>query len=271
MKVLYIITLLIMAIGMLAAQSPWQTASAAGLSFEYRVNAEATHLEGILNGETTGWIAVGFNPTSVMRNANIIIGYVSGGTGFVRDDWGTSNTSHAADTSMGGTSDVLLISSSELDGITSLHFNIPLDSGDQYDGALQIGSSYPIILARGANNADNYTGMHAAAGYAEIHLLAPVSLNDPGLVTKVSDRILSIYPHPMHRSANIRFISKNGGNTGLYIYNARGQKVYEKQFIAVPGEQDVRMETPSLAAGIYLLKSKSASGSATGKLSISGI
>jgi len=213
--------------GFLAAQSPWQSVTAADITFEYRVSADAATLEGKLTSETTGWIAVGFNPSSVMRNANIVIGYVNGTGPQIRDDWGTSNTSHAADTSLGGTSNVSLLQGTEAAGITQLHFSIPLVSGDQYDQAMMINQSYPIILARGANGADNYTRMHADADFAQISLLAPVSLQDEYI--SGANRILGNYPNPFNPSTTISYQSSTKHPARLKIFNQRGQLVYAKE------------------------------------------
>lgn len=228
---LLIITMLSLAFA-LSAQSPWQSVTAANVTLEYRILAGGETLECKLMGETTGWVAVGFNPTSVMRNANIIIGFVSGGTASIRDDWGTSNTSHSADTSLGGTSDVALIEGMETAGITTLHFTIPLSTADQYDRPMMVGQTYPIILARGSNNADNYTGMHAGADFAQISLVAPVSNEDSHNGTLSPVRILGNYPNPFNPNTSIRYSVDKAGLTSLQIYNSRGQLVLNKSLEA---------------------------------------
>ncbi|MDD4310708.1 MAG: DOMON domain-containing protein [Candidatus Cloacimonetes bacterium] len=111
-----------------------------------------------LSGNGTGWIAVGFDPSAQMRDANFIIGYVAGIYGVIRDDFGTSSTSHNADTSLGGTNDVLLISNSETAGRTMLEFELPLDSGDAKDKPLSVGNTYNVIFAAGSE--DDVDSMH---------------------------------------------------------------------------------------------------------------
>jgi hypothetical protein len=114
-------------------------------------------LDCILSANTVGWVAVGFDPSSQMRDANFIIGNVVSGTGFVRDDFGNSNSSHLSDTDLGGTNDVTLISASETGGVTTLNFTLPLNSGDQYDRVINPGSSYQVIFASGAeDDPDSY-------------------------------------------------------------------------------------------------------------------
>jgi len=140
---------------------------AAGVTLEYKVDDIFLHC--ILSANTSGWISVGFNPSNMMLDANLIIGYVSDSTGYLRDDWGITNTSHSSDVSLGGINNVTLISASESNGVTELEFKIPLNSGDQYDQILEIDQTYPIILAHG--NSDDFDSYHSAVGFAIITIL----------------------------------------------------------------------------------------------------
>jgi len=246
----------VMKISLLSAQSDWQTVGAAGVTFEYRVTPDGLNLEGILIGQTTGWVSVGFNPTFMMRDANIIIGYVTSNGPMIRDDWGTGNTSHVSDQSLGGTDDVTLIAGSEEDGFTTLHFTIPLDSGDQYDQPLSIGQTYPIILARGANGANNFTSVHAAAGYAEIILLDPVSVDDQSVIIKPTDRILSIYPNPFQDQTNIRFSLTESTEVEISFYNLRGQLINRVVRVQSSGEHELIWQPDNLPDGTYFITFK---------------
>ncbi|HPF33331.1 MAG TPA: DOMON domain-containing protein [Candidatus Sabulitectum sp.] len=119
---------------------------------------------------TTGWVAVGFEPTAAMKDADIIIGYVEDGTLFLRDDFGDGHISHSPDTELGGTDDVTGISGTEEGQITSISFSIPLDSGDGYDRQLTPGSTVKVILAYGPDGADDFEGYHAWAETVEVEL-----------------------------------------------------------------------------------------------------
>jgi len=140
--------------------------SAAGVTLKYKV--DNTDLHCIISSSSTGWVAVGFNPGSMMQNANYIIGYAQGNNAFIRDEWGTGTTTHEPDIDLGGTDNVALISGSEIAGETRIEFKIPLDSGDQYDQHLAINETYPIILARGGS--DDFTSYHTEADYSTITL-----------------------------------------------------------------------------------------------------
>lgn len=131
---------------------------------------EDASIEILVSAPTTGWVAIGFEPSSAMKDANIIIGYVQDGEVFVRDDWGDGHISHSADTDLGGTSNVTEVSGSEVDGITEITFTIPLDSGDEYDRILGEGNTYKVILAYGPDDADNFQGFHAWVETIELEL-----------------------------------------------------------------------------------------------------
>jgi hypothetical protein len=121
--------------------------------------------------ETSGWVAVGLDPETRMQGANFVLGYVADGATVIQDMFGNRPAgpdSHPADEQLGGTDDILAFGGSEQDGLTTIEFCIPLDSGDEYDKPLVSGTSYPIILAFGAG--DDPNSYHSARGYAEISL-----------------------------------------------------------------------------------------------------
>jgi DOMON domain-containing protein len=149
--------------------APLETVTVEGIEFQWRTDNEFLYVN--LYAPTTGWVSVGFDPTNQMADANIIIGYVDEfGDAEIRDDFGTSATSHASDESLGGTYDIDddSIYGSEVDGTTMLHFVIPLNSGDIYDTELIPGNTYTIILAYGSG--DNFTGFHTLATGTTIQL-----------------------------------------------------------------------------------------------------
>ena len=98
---------------------------------------------------TSGWIAVGFDPSSMMKGANFIIGYAEGGQAVIEDQFGVSSFAHQRDVELGGKDDILEKSASTLPNGTEIRFTIPLDSGDPYDKKLEVGKTYKIILAYG--------------------------------------------------------------------------------------------------------------------------
>ena len=127
-------------------------------------------IEFTVSAPTTGWIGIGFDPSRMMKDADYILAYVDNGTVYARDDWGTGNTSHGPDTGQGGTDNVTAISGAESDGVTTVTFSVPLDSGDRYDKTFAPGKSHTVLLAYGAEGADNFTGMHRKRTSIEVVL-----------------------------------------------------------------------------------------------------
>lgn len=138
------------------------------VNVQWKADGDMLHLR--IGAATTGWVSVGFEPSSAMKDANILIGYVKDGTAYVRDDFGTGRVQHGADTDNGGESNVSNVSGTEEDGTTILTFTIPLDSGDDLDKKLVPGQTYKIIAAYGPNGKDDYGSYHAGRGSGEIEL-----------------------------------------------------------------------------------------------------
>jgi hypothetical protein len=129
-----------------------------GITLEWK--ADSIYLNVTLGAQTTGWIALGLDPGFAMKDANLIIGYVKDDSVYIRDDYGNTPTSHRSDVSAGGEDNVINKSGTEENGITTISFSIPLNSGDSRDRPLQIGNNYKILLAHGPDGADDFTTHH---------------------------------------------------------------------------------------------------------------
>ena len=261
--ILLLVIVMLVASVQIYAQSAWQTVNSAGVTLQYRTTQDGQNLECDMSAQTAGWVAVGFNQTDMMLDANIIIGYVSGGVTNIRDDFGNRTGSHSSDISLGGTNDVTLLSGEELAGRTTLRFTIPLSTSDAYDRPLTIGSSYPIILARGSNSADNYTGSHSGAGYANVSIMAlPVTLQDD-LGVEALFTLQGNYPNPFNSKTMIKFSADSYSPLYMKVYNTRGQLVYSRT-VYPAGKGDAELEWPGtdnsgtkLSNGIYMLQLES--------------
>jgi len=139
--------------------------TAAGVTFDWKITGP--NIEIGLKAQTTGWVAVAFDPTSLMKGANFIIGYVKDGKPFVADHFGNQLTNHAADTSLGGQDNVTNVSGKEENGITEIRFTIPLSSGDQYDKPLGAGK-HMVLLAHG--DGDDHQTPHKPDARAKLNL-----------------------------------------------------------------------------------------------------
>lgn len=140
-----------------------------GITLEWRVDTLG-FLNVKVSAPSTGWIAVGFDPSQGMLDANIIIGYVLVDTAYFRDDYGTGINSHEPDVNGGGQDNITDQAGTEVGGLTTLEFTIPLDSGDGRDRVLIEGSTYTVLLAYGEDNADDFDSYHKERTVTQIDI-----------------------------------------------------------------------------------------------------
>ncbi len=107
---------------------------------------DGTRLYMGLWGQTTGFVAIGFEPTSAMKDADMVLGYISGGQAVVLDQFATGTFGpHPSDTGLGGTYDILASGGSESGGVTVIEFSRNLNTGDRFDKVLVPGTTVRII------------------------------------------------------------------------------------------------------------------------------
>lgn len=133
---------------------------------------DETYVYLVMEGDTSGWVSVGIAPEQGMQGANYIFGYVENGEAKIWDAYGTAPTgpNHPPDEELGGTNDIVTYRGLEENGITRFEVQIPLDSGDDFDKALEPGLSYPIIVAMG--NEDDFDAFHIKYARGELQLVA---------------------------------------------------------------------------------------------------
>jgi hypothetical protein len=139
-----------------AAEEEFKTVTVKKFVFSYLVSGE--NLKVKVSCPTSGWVSVGFNPTEKMKDANYIIGYSAKGTAFVDDQFGNSPYGHKSDTELGGKNDIVESACTEENGITTLTFTIPLNSGDVKDRVLEKGKEAIVIF--GAGKKDDFKKKH---------------------------------------------------------------------------------------------------------------
>lgn len=142
--------------------------SAIGMDLSWKVEGEWLNVS--VSAPTTGWVAVGFDPTGKMKDANIIIGYMKDGDLYIQDDYGSAPTRHQADGNIGGSLDISEPDGSESNGKTEISFRIELDTGDKKDRPLKPGNSYKVILAHGKDGADNFKSYHGRTKRATVKI-----------------------------------------------------------------------------------------------------
>ena len=116
--------------------------------------------ETILIGlETTssGWAAIGFEPTTRMKDADIILGGTENGVPYVFDMFSTGPVGpHPPDTELGGTYDIINFDAKEQSEGTVLEFSRKTDTGDSYDKVLIPGAEITIIWAHANSDEPNF-------------------------------------------------------------------------------------------------------------------
>lgn len=107
--------------------------------------------------DVTGWVAVGFEPTSRMRDADIVFGWVEDGTPRIVDMYATGETGpHPPDGELGGTEDIFEFGGSETGGATVIEFSRKMDTGDAYDKAFEPGQTVSIIWAMAESDVPSF-------------------------------------------------------------------------------------------------------------------
>lgn len=142
------------------------------IAFSWKVDGDKLAVK--LAAETDGWVGIGFHPSKDMKDANYILGYVKDGETKLSDDFGDSETSHAPDEKLGGTSDVALVSGTEAGGMTTIEFTLPLKSADKNDGTIDANGDNVILLAYGGGR-DSFKTKHTYRSALKINLATGAS------------------------------------------------------------------------------------------------
>jgi len=124
--------------------------SGGNMQISWRNNEEDLYLA--LNGSTTGWVALGFEPLEWMKNSDIILGSVDGGNAVVLDEYCTGNYGpHIEDTMLGGTDDIKEFAGIESSGRTIIELKRKLKTPDRFDKSFSPGQAVSIIWALSSN------------------------------------------------------------------------------------------------------------------------
>jgi hypothetical protein len=130
---------------------------AKNITFAWKINGDTLHAK--MSAKTEGWVAVGFNPSKKMKDANFIIGYVKDGEAKIADHFGDKATGHSLDTKKGGTEDVVLVGGSEKSGVTTIEFTLPMTPSDKLDSKLDKDGDTVLLLAYGPAR-DSFKARH---------------------------------------------------------------------------------------------------------------
>ncbi len=140
-----------------------------GRTFEIYWKNDAEYLYMAMRANTTGWIAVGFEPSDWMKDAEIVMGNVSDGSVTVQDQYSTGNYGpHIPITQLGGTNSILESGGKQENGSTIIEFKRRMNAGDKYNKIFTSGQVVPIIW--GFSDSESSDVKHIADGKGDLHL-----------------------------------------------------------------------------------------------------
>lgn len=142
------------------------TLDAADMAVSWSIDKDHIHVK--LMARTTGWVAIGFDPESAMRGADIIIGAVKNGKVEIQDHYGVRNRSHSQDETLGGENNVLNPTGDEVDGVTTICFSLALGSKEKWDNPIVSEGSSRIMVAYGSGQ-DSFNTGHRYRGVYDIN------------------------------------------------------------------------------------------------------
>ena len=143
------------------------------ISFAWTIDGDNLAVK--LVAETDGWVGIGFNPVEQMKGANFILGYVKDGKAKIIDDFGNDKTKHSSDKKLEGTMDAVLVGGTEVDGVTTIEFTIPLASEDiKNDGKIDFEGDTTVLLGYGAGR-DSFKSKHKYRSTWSVNLGTGVS------------------------------------------------------------------------------------------------
>jgi hypothetical protein len=120
-----------------------------------------------LRARTTGWIAIGLEPTQAMKDADMYFGWYAGGTVHVEDAYATGIFGpHPRDIDQGGTFDITDYDVVQDGEWSTFEFRRLLDTGDGKDHKVPASGKLDLIWANGVN--DDWNQQHQRRGSATI-------------------------------------------------------------------------------------------------------
>lgn len=127
------------------------TDDASKLAFRWSIVGD--RLIGAVSSPDTGWVAVAFGGAGpLMYGADIVLGWVDAHGAHVEDHYANTPTSHVADTTIGGHSDILASAGAQTAAGTTIEFERPLAAHDTTDVAIQAGQTKVMVASADADD-----------------------------------------------------------------------------------------------------------------------
>ncbi|MBN1298446.1 MAG: hypothetical protein JW997_02025 [Actinobacteria bacterium] len=136
--------------------------------FEAYWASDSNNIYFAMKAKTVGYLAIGIQPGSMMKDADMVLGFVDSISVAIYDMYSTGNFGpHPPDIELGGKDDIIDFAGSEQNGYTIIEFKRLLSTGDKYDNDILTGAN-KIIWAYG--NSDTPDGSHTKRGYGQIEI-----------------------------------------------------------------------------------------------------
>ncbi len=131
-------------------------------TFELSWSTDGEYILISMAAETTGWVAIGFDPDNRMEGADMVIGWVAdSGEAQCVDAYATGPTGpHPPDTELGGEDSILEYSGAEGEGRTVIEFMRPLAGDDEFDKSIPLTGELVVIVAFGSD--DEFSQRHTS-------------------------------------------------------------------------------------------------------------
>ena len=143
-------------------------------------------------GQTTGWIAIGFDPTTSMLDADLVYGWVDNeGVVTLYDAYSLNafGSDHPKDVDIGGTDNILTFNGTEESSVTTIEFSRNLSTGDTNDNDIPKSGTIDIIWAIG--NSDSFTSPHIQRGEATLTMVDQTETSVSTTTTETSNAEIS--------------------------------------------------------------------------------
>ena len=120
--------------------------------------------------KTPGWVAIGFNPSTVMANADMVFGLVAGdGRAQALDEWSSGIFGpHTPDVDRGGRSDIISYAGTRKGDTVIFEFSRLLNTGDKFDKVIPTSGKFKVIWAYGPSLL--LSAKHTKAGTATLQM-----------------------------------------------------------------------------------------------------
>ncbi|WP_422079443.1 DOMON domain-containing protein [Ulvibacterium sp.] len=122
-----------------------RTTTVSGISFTYTITG--TNLECTLTAPTHGWVGVGFNEKNSIVGSDLLLFHVVDGKTASTDMYVKGFGNPVRDSRLGGRNSIHILEGKEKNHSTTIHFSVPLNSGDPNDFIHEVGKEFWLILA----------------------------------------------------------------------------------------------------------------------------